>query len=212
MNIPAFTLSYPRFTLNMPQLSLQKGRICAVIGANGSGKSSLLKALSGALPAFSCPLRRDVSVSYLPQKPYLFRMSAWKNILLGKKDTQRAAALTQALGIEHLCRRNAQRLSGGEGARVALARCLMVPCDLRLLDEPTAAMDMEAALQAEAAIRQAGQDCCTLLVTHSPAQAARLADDVLFLSHGALTEWGEAERVLSSPTQSETKRFLAFAK
>jgi len=212
MKLAPFSVSYPGFTLHMPDFTLEQGRLYALIGANGSGKSSLLKAIAGVYPVSPPPLDRLITVSYLPQKPHLFRMSVLQNILLGEKDEKKAAELMQALDIAHLAKKNARRLSGGESAKTALSRSLMRRCDLLLLDEPTAAMDMESTLLAESVIRQTGQNCCTLLVTHSPAQAQRLADYVLFFSKGELREWGTAADILNDPKEPETKRFLAFAK
>jgi len=103
------------------------------------------------------------------------------------------------------------RLSGGECARLALARLLMQTWDLLVLDEPTAAMDMESTLQAEKLIAGSCREgTSVLLITHNLRQAERLADEVLFFSGGRLVEVGGKEQVLKHPTQPETKRFLEF--
>ncbi len=80
------------------------------------------------------------------------------------------------------------------------------------LDEPTAAMDMESTLAAEALIREtcAGQGCAVLLITHSVSQARRLADRAIVLHRGQLVEQGTCAQVLSDPQQEQTKRFLEF--
>lgn len=214
MNIQAFSKTYDGVTvLSFPGMDLQPGKIYAVIGANGSGKSTFAKILAGVLPADRTgKLRDDAAVGYLPQKPYAFRMSTGQNLLLNGKDAARAAELMDALQIRHLEYKRADQLSGGETARMALARLMMKRYDVVILDEPTAAMDMETTAAAEALLlrytRQTG--CALILVTHSLQQARRVADEVLFFHKGRLMEFGTKEQVLFSPSQPETRKFLEF--
>ena len=151
MKTTAFTKTYnKRVVLNLPELELPKGKITAVIGPNGSGKSTFAKVLAGIEPADDRrPTLSGVTVGYLPQKSFPFRMSTEKNILQNGNDPARASALMKALGIEALAGQSAKKLSGGETARMALCRILMRRYDLLILDEPTTAMDMESTLAAE---------------------------------------------------------------
>lgn len=214
MNIQPFSKTYDGVSvLSFPGMQLQPGKIYAVIGANGSGKSTFAKILAGVLPADrKGKLRDDASIGYLPQKHYAFRMSTRRNLLLNGRDQARAAELMEALQIRHLETKRADRLSGGETARMALARLLMKRYDVVILDEPTAAMDMETTAAAEALIlRYAHQTGCTLiLVTHSLQQARRVCDEVLFFHKGTLKETGAKQQVLFTPTQPETRQFLDF--
>ena len=212
MKTPAFTKTYgTRFSLELPELELPEGRITAVIGPNGSGKSTLAKVLAGIEPPDAKGrLLPAVRVGYMPQKSFAFRMRTERNILLNGGDAGRAAALMQALGMKGLARQSAKKLSGGETAKMALCRMLMGAYELLILDEPTAAMDMESTLAAEALIRSAceAQNCALLLITHSVSQARRLADRVIFLDHGKLVEQGESAQLLDAPKDAQTKRFL----
>ena len=214
MNIKPFTKQYDgTVVLDFPGLELTPGRIYGVIGANGSGKSTFAKILSGILPADRKGPHLDAaSVGCMPQKNYAFRMSVKANILLGNRDEARAEALMDSLQIRHLSGKRADRLSGGETARMALARLMMRRYDLVILDEPTAAMDMETTSLAEDRIvdyvRETG--CTLILVTHSLQQARRIADEILFFRKGQLLESGPKEQVLYTPEQEETKRFLEF--
>ena len=214
MKTAAFQKTYGRRTvLDLPELQVPQGMITAVIGPNGSGKSTFAKVLAGIERADSKkPVLQGGSVAYLPQKSFPFRMSTEKNILLNGNDTVRAEELMKALGIESLARQSAKKLSGGETARMALCRVLMKRYELLILDEPTAAMDMESTLAAEKLIRETceTQGCAILLITHSIQQARRIADRVMVLHQGKLIEQGTAEQVLSSPTQEQTRRFLDF--
>lgn len=214
MRISAFTKSYGKKTvLRLPDHELPRGQIVAVIGANGSGKSTLAKVLAGIEPSDqrTRPLT-GVSIGYLPQKSYGFHLSVRGNLLLNGRDRALAARRMDALKILDLQKARADRLSGGETARMALARLLMGSYDLLILDEPTAAMDRESTLLAEKLIQEYVQEtrCTLLLVTHSLQQARRMAQQILFLSNGALIESGPLPKVLSDPAQTETRQFLDF--
>ena len=214
MNIAAFSKTYEAVTvLDFPGTDLQPGKIYAIIGANGSGKSTFAKILAGVLKADKKGRLLDTdSVGYMPQKNYAFRMSTKANILLNGGEEARANHLMDALQIRHLETKRADRLSGGETARMALARLMMNRYDGVILDEPTAAMDMETTLLSEKLIceyvRETG--CALILVTHSLQQARRIADRVLYFHRGKLLESGPREQVLYQPERSETKQFLEF--
>ena len=212
MKLQAFSKTYDGTTvLSFPGMELEKGKIYAVIGANGSGKSTFAKIIAGVLPA-DRNFFLEESVGYLPQKPYAFRMSVKKNILLTGDDEESAYNLMEALGLRHLEKKRADRLSGGETARMAMARLMMSAYQLVILDEPTAAMDMETTAAAEKLIQEYTQrtGCAMILVTHSLQQARRVADEVLFFHKGTLKEAGPKEQVLLTPKQPETRQFLDF--
>lgn len=215
MKINACTKTYgARTVLRFPGMDLEPGKIYAVAGANGSGKSTFARLVSGAVRADGNArvLGTPVRLGYMPQKSYAFRLTVRRNILLSGGEPERAEALMEALGLTHLAGQRASGLSGGETARMALARVLMRPCGLLILDEPTASMDMESAILAEELILQYRREtgCAVLLITHDLQQARRLADEALFFHGGRLLEAGPAERVLFSPEKPETERFLKF--
>jgi len=214
MKISAFSKTYEKRTvLDFPGMDIEPGRIYAIIGANGSGKSTFAKILAGILPPDQKGrLLERGTIGYMPQKNYAFRMSTRKNILLNGKDAVRAETLMDAIQLRHLENKRADHLSGGETARMALVRLMMKRYDLVLLDEPTAAMDMETTLLSEKLIvdyvRETG--CALILVTHSLQQARRIADEVLYFHKGKLLEHGPGTQVLETPGQPETKAFLDF--
>ena len=214
MKLSAFSKTYEgRKVLDFPGMELEPGKVYAIIGANGSGKSTFAKILAGVLPA-DCKSRpaEGISIGYLPQKNYAFRMTTRANILLNGKDPAKAESLMDALQIRHLEHKRADRLSGGETARMALARLMMKSYDLVLLDEPTAAMDMETTLLSEKLISQYVQEtgCALILVTHSLQQARRVSHMAWYFHKGHLLEAGPQEQVLNTPIQPETRQFLDF--
>jgi len=214
MKLSAFSKTYDRTAvLDFPGMELEPGKIYAVIGANGSGKSTFAKILAGILPGDQKGERFDgCTVGYMPQKNYAYRMSVKANILLNGTDAARADALMDAIQIRHLAYQRADKLSGGETARMALARLMMKRYDLAVLDEPTAAMDMETTLLSERLIldyvRETG--CALILVTHSLQQARRIADEVWYFHKGRLLESGPKGMILNNPAREETRTFLEF--
>ena len=204
MKIEAFKKSYSgRQVLDFPGVELEKGRVYAIIGANGSGKSTFARIVSGIEKPDGGALPTDgMKTGYLPQKSYAFRMRVLNNLLLNGRDETGAKELLEKMGIEHLAEANASRLSGGETARMALCRLMMRTYDAVILDEPCAAMDMESTLLAEKLISEYCREksCAVVIITHSIQQARRIADEILFFSNGCLLP-------LSSP---EGEAFLEF--
>lgn len=221
LKINPFSKTYDnRTVLSFPEFLLKKGTIYAVIGANGCGKSTFAKILSGTLAPDSVKKAiRDVqiSVGYLPQKPYAFHMSLFKNLMINAAEDKqsaklRAEKLLSDLSLIHLSDKQAISLSGGETARMALARLMMKDYDLFILDEPCAAMDIPSTLQTETLITEYCKKTGSafIIITHSLQQAKRIADEVLFFHEGTLMECGPAAQVLSNPKKNETRQFLEF--
>lgn len=180
-----------RKVLDFPGYCFESGKVYAITGPNGSGKSTLAKILAGIL----LPDEGNVfetehcSVGYMPQKSFAFRMNLKKNVLLGAdpENPDREAdygKLADALDIRKIETQKAKKLSGGETAKMALARVMMRKYDLLILDEPTAAMDRIAK---ERALLLAGQyarekEAAVLLITHSLEEAENAADERIELN------------------------------
>ena len=205
---------------------LRPGLVTAVVGHNGAGKSTLAQVVAGALrldsgsarigervvddAATFVPARRR-GVAMVSQAPRIFtHMSVVANVAFplrvrGVRRAQaRAAALEQlrAVGIADLAYRRGSDLSGGQAARVALARALVFRPDVLILDEPTAALDVEATAQVSAVLRErlTGAGITTLLVSHDIAEVLALASRMIVMGEGRVVEEGEPARVLASPT------------
>jgi ABC-type iron transport system FetAB ATPase subunit len=182
-----------RVVLRGVELEARAGEVTAVVGPSGAGKSSLLRTLvrldepaggrvliegRDAAEVDPCALRRRVGL--VTQAPVMLEGDVRANLAYGL-DAPEPAALDEAIAAAGLDRsfmgRTARELSGGEAARVALARALTRDPAALLLDEPTAALDREAAASVEALVRAlAGRGLAVLLVTHDEAQADRVAD------------------------------------
>ena len=207
-----------RIALDIPALTIQPGERLALIGPNGSGKSTLLRLLAGVIAPDAGTVQAENmprgEIGYLPQQPYAFDLSVLKNVelaLAGEPErTKRAQEALERVGLLHLCKARANRLSGGEMQRMALARVLARPRKLLLLDEPTASADIAAIERIERTIEHyIEQTGCTLLFSsHAPSQAIRLSSRVLVLDGGKIGEVGETAQVLQSPKAESTRAFL----
>ena len=205
---------------------LRPGLVTAVVGHNGAGKSTLAQVIAGTLrldsgraqigervvddAATFVPARRR-GVAMVSQAPRIFtHMSVVANVAfplrvrgVGRAEA-REAALEQlrAVGIEDLAHRRASDLSGGQAARVAIARALVFRPEVLILDEPTAALDVEATAQVSAVLRERlmGAGITTLLVSHDIAEVLALASHMIVMGEGRVVEEGSPARVLASPT------------
>jgi ABC-type sulfate/molybdate transport systems ATPase subunit len=206
------------------------GHPLAVIGPNGAGKSSVLAAIAGLVPLESGrvsigaravdglpPERRRIGVVF--QDYVLFpHLTVRDNVAFAARmHGSRASARTAAepwldrYGLTPLADRLPAELSGGQAQRVALARALAAEPEVLLLDEPMSALDVEvrADMRAELATHVREFGGATVLVTHSPADAAALADSVLVLESGRVTQRGTLDELRALPATPYVERMLA---
>ncbi len=178
-----------RLVLDMPSLELEGGKVYSIVGANGSGKSTFAKVLAGIVEADEgdCAIK---GAGYMAQKNYAFNMSLEKNILINGDDKVRCQKLMESLNIGHLAKNKAKTLSGGETAKMALARIMMKDYDVLILDEPTAAMDRDSVLLAENLIKEYCKrtQCVTILITHSLEQAKRMSHEIIEIDYGKIVK------------------------
>jgi len=216
MEISKFKKSYDnRTVLDFPGLKLVGSKVYAVIGANGSGKSTFGKILSGIEKCDSGEkkvLGKEFCVGYMPQKNFAFSMKTIDNLLINGEDEKKAESLLERIGLDKLKDENAKSLSGGETQKMALARLLMKKYDLLILDEPTAAMDVEATILAEKLILEyiKENNCPVILITHSITQALRVADTTIYLEQGNLIEMDDTEELVKNPKDERTRKFIEF--
>ncbi|HKL74169.1 MAG TPA: ATP-binding cassette domain-containing protein [Clostridia bacterium] len=217
INISAKKIYGENVVLNIPDFTFTKGKKYALIGANGSGKSTLIKCLAGIID-FEGKVNGNIKdVVYMPQKSYAFDLSVKNNVLLSfpfkdrKKHIKSVDVVLEKLDLTSLKNKNASRLSGGETQKVSLARVMVATHDVLLLDEPTSAMDIKAAQNAEKELISYVKDNNSTLIfaTHSLRQAS-LADEIIFLKKGKIVEMGASSIMLNNPNNNETKEFIDF--
>jgi len=205
-----------RTVLDIPELTLEKGVRYALIGPNGSGKTTLLRILAGVIkPGEGNAKVLTNSIGYMPQKPYAFGFSVSRNVELAirNKEGANAQALEalEKVGLSSMAARKGDRLSGGETQRMAFARILAEPRELILLDEPTAAADIEGSVRMELALFEYIRDtgCSFLFSTHMPSQAAAIAQKIIMMEGGRISELGDSEQVLYNPSSESARLFLS---
>lgn len=220
------------------EFEVRPGEVLAVLGPNGAGKSTLLSVLSGLLypdrgrvtladrtwldtgRGIRIPTHRR-RVGLLAQQPLLFPyLSARENVAFGPRaaGAGRAAARGAAerwlseVDAEGLADRKPGQLSGGQAQRVAIARALAADPELLLLDEPLAALDVDAAPALRGLLHRVlgRQDRPAVLVTHDVLDAIVLADRVLVLTDGRVVERGPTRDVLAHPRAAFTARIAGL--
>lgn len=225
------------FTLDVV-IDVAPGEVVAVLGPNGAGKSTLLRAVCGLTsltrgtirlggvvvddPAEGVlvpPAARHVGVVF--QEYRLFpHLSVLDNVAFGPRSAGRSKARSRSdagtwidrLGLADLADRAPLQLSGGQAQRVALARALASEPAALLLDEPLAALDASTRLDVRGSLREhlAGFAGPTLLVTHDALDALVLADRIVVLEDGGVTQQGHALDVARRPASDYVARLLGL--
>ena len=212
-------------------LTCQGGAVTAFMGHNGSGKSTLLSVLSGVLdaPQMTCTWQwpdgasgRQPKIATLEQKPVLFpHMSVLANVAfplhcMGIPTAEaevRAREALESVGLAGLEQRRPAQVSGGQAQRIALARALVVDPDVLLLDEPMAALDVEAARGLRELIAQRFAGRTIVMATHQIEDAAALDARIIVLKNGCVLRqgpWRELVDQSMSQAQGSDSALLAM--
>ena len=200
-------------------LCIQAGERVALIGANGSGKSTMLRLLHGLLKPAVGSLSVDTSAAQamLFQRPYMLRASVLHNIALGLwlRGSPWAGAREQGLkalervGLADLATRNAKALSIGQQQRVAMARAWALEPQVMLLDEPTASLDPTAKREVESLMQEFADTGMTLIFSsHNLGQVKRLASRVVYLEHGRVVADLPTNDFFNGPLPTAAENFL----
>ena len=222
-----------RQVLAIKTLAVEKGEVLAVVGPNGTGKSSLLLTLARLLPPEQGELlwqgqpfhefnalayRRRIAL--VLQEPLLLDTSVYENIAIGLRYRGMPSSQIRVLvngwlkrlGIEALSERPGARLSGGEAQRVSLARAFVLNPELLLLDEPFSALDAPTRLRLlddlKAILNETGTT--TILITHDLKEAARLANRVAVMLNGQIIQIGTPQAVFANPANPAVAAFLGI--
>jgi polar amino acid transport system ATP-binding protein len=215
-------------------LDVASGEVVVLIGASGSGKSTILRIMSGletadsgevnvgGVPMHDSKRAREIRghVGMVFQQFNLFpHLDALGNVTLAlRKSLKLKPEQASAVGMEALERVGMQdrsgnypsQLSGGQQQRVAIARALAVNPRIMFFDEATSALDPELVGEVTSVMRRLAEEGMTMVVvTHEMGFARRTADRVVFMSDGVIAEQGPPDQVLLHPANARTQQFLA---
>jgi molybdate transport system ATP-binding protein len=219
-------------------IAIAAGEVVALLGPNGSGKTTALRALAGLLPItaghitldghgldnphdglFRPPEQRPIGVVF--QDYLLFpHLTALDNVAFGPRHhgmtptdaRTHAATWLERVGLADFARSKPRHLSGGQAQRVALARALAVHPALLLLDEPMAALDARTRLDTRAQLHHhlADHAGATLLVTHDSLDALVLADRLIIIENGRIVQEGDAATITAQPRTDYVARLVGL--
>lgn len=214
-----------RAIIDRVSVRISAGPTSIILGANGAGKSVLMRLMHGLLAPTSGevgwketdPDKRRRQQAMVFQRPVLLRRSALANVAYALKVARvprrerehLAVDALESVGLLHLAHRPARVLSGGEQQRLALARAWALHPEVLFLDEPTASLDPSATREIERVIRAfdaAGTKI--IMATHNLGQARRLGDEVLFVHLGRLVERALVDEFFDSPASPEAAAFI----
>ena len=221
--------------LNGIDLEIKKGEVVCIIGPSGCGKSTFLRTLNlleeptaGHIYFENTDItsvKTDINahrqkIGMVFQQFNLFpHMTVLKNMtlapmkLLGlsKEDAEkRAIELLERVGLADRANSYPSQLSGGQKQRVAIVRALCMQPDVMLFDEPTSALDPEMVGEVLEVMKSLAEEGMTMaVVTHEMGFAREVADRVLFIDQGVITEQGAPEEIFSNPKSPRLKDFLS---
>lgn len=227
----AVVLAGAATVLDGVDLAVRPGELVALVGPNGAGKSTALRALLGLAPLIEgearlcgwplaelAPARRGRLAAYLPQdRPLVWRLAAedvvalglfaWNGRTYARLDAAARARVDDALDrvdARALKGRDVQTLSGGEQARVHLARVLASPAPVLIVDEPAAALDLRHQHQAMQVLRaDADAGRAVLAALHDLDAARRWADRAIVLAGGRVMADGPPQTALDDARLAE---------
>ena len=216
-------------------LSVSKGEVLSIIGASGSGKSTMLRCINLLETPSSGQILyhgKDISshdmnlsqyrakVGMVFQSFNLFNnMTALNNCITGqvsvlKRSREEAEATAmkylERVGMAPYINARPSQLSGGQKQRVAIARALAMEPEALLFDEPTSALDPEMVGEVLDVMRSLADDGLTMIVvTHEMAFARDVSTNVVFMSGGVICEEGKPRDIFENPQNDKTKEFLS---
>ncbi|MCC5779268.1 ABC transporter ATP-binding protein [Nitratireductor sp. B36] len=226
MNLQVKNLSVvlgKRQVLDAISFDIEPGQVIGLLGPNGAGKSTLMRALNGHIAAAGAmqlgehdlaaigPAQRARLIAYLPQQRTIgWRLSVRDLVALGRlpwrafgqrpnaRDESAIARAMAMADIAPLADRVAKELSGGEQARVLMARAIVQETPLLMADEPASGLDAAHQIMLMQSLKRLAAEGRTVLVSlHDLTLAARWCDQVMLLNEGKLAALGTPETVLS---------------
>ena len=215
--------------------SIEKGETVSIIGASGSGKSTMLRCINlletptdGKIlfhgqditgKDFNLLKYRAKAIMVFQSFNLFNNMSALKNCMIGqevvlgkskKEAEENAMRYLEKVGMAPYINARPKQLSGGQKQRVAIARALAMDPEVLLFDEPTSALDPEMIGEVLKVIKDLAKEGRTMIiVTHEMSFAKEVSDRIIYMKDGVICEQGNPEQIFNNPIKQETKDFLS---
>ena len=227
IRIEKLTQSY---CLNDINCTLPSGKLIGIMGANGAGKSTLLKTIAGILPLKQGEIWFDAEplskmnateksqqIAYFAQNTQIhWDLSVYDVIALGlvaplpkEKERSKIQAFSKKFAVTHLLDKPFQQLSGGEKARVQLARCCIKESPVLLVDEPIAPLDPYYQIDMMEQLKSLTPQHTCVVAIHHLSLAYRFCDEVILLHQGKIAAYGETQAVLTAENLAKTFQIQA---
>ena len=211
-------LSQP-YGLKHINCTISKGKLVGIMGANGAGKSTLLKTIAGILPIDKGEIwfddnrlttmsaaQKSQQLAYLAQNTEIhWDLSVYDVIALGlpnppnrAKEQEKVRSISETFSVSHLLEKSFRQLSGGEKARVQLARCCIKNAPLLLADEPIAALDPFYQIDIMEQLKSLTPSHTCVVAIHHLSLAYKFCDEVILLNQGQIIANGETTGVLTA--------------
>ena len=211
-------LSQP-YGLKGIQCTISTGKLVGIMGANGAGKSTLLKTIAGILPIKSGEIwfddnrlttmsaaQKSQQLAYLAQNTEIhWDLSVYDVIALGlpnplnrAKEQEKVRSISETFSVSHLLEKSFRQLSGGEKARVQLARCCIKNAPLLLADEPIAALDPFYQIDMMEQLKSLTPSHTCVVAIHHLSLAYKFCNEVILLNQGQIIANGETTNVLTA--------------
>ena len=199
--------------------TIPTGKLVGIMGANGAGKSTLLKTIAGILPITSGEIlfnnhklttmtaeQKSQQLAYLAQNTEIhWDLSVYDVIALGlpnplnrAKEQEKVRSISETFSVSHLLENSFRQLSGGEKARVLLARCCIKNAPLLLADEPIAALDPFYQIDIMEQLKSLTPSHTCVVAIHHLSLAYKFCDEVILLNQGQIIASGETTGVLTA--------------
>lgn len=220
-----------KLVLDGINLKIEDGEIISMLGPSGSGKTTLLNIILGITPMDSGSIIfNDIDISNVSMKDRGFNivfqdyalfpnLNAYKNIIYGLKNKPNLVSSVESEELEELIDflelkphlyKKIHELSGGQKQRVALARTLAIKPKILLLDEPLSALDGVIKETIKGKIKAITREfkLTTIIVTHDPEEALTMADKVLIIDKGKISQYGTPKEVIHEPRNNFVEEFI----
>lgn len=205
------------FGLSNVSCHISQGKLIGIMGANGAGKSTLLKSIAGILPLASGEIwlgngklsamtakQKSEQLAYFAQNTQIhWDLSVYDVIALGltsstKNEQEKVRLVSEQFSISHLLEKPFLQLSGGEKARVQLARCCIKQAPLLLADEPIAPLDPYYQIDMMEQLKALTPQKTCVVAIHHLDLAYRFCDEIILLDKGKILASGETQAVLNA--------------